>query len=168
MKKILAFLCMVSLCFAIAACDPAPSQLNYNDLAKDVVSIELIEYDNPDQKAFSSWVPDHSSKLLPFASSNAMVLEALDESAFEDFLMQLSEEEILSEYCAYNSPKGKCLKVSYESGDFLIISCNQNPPSFNGYIGYYSADGQVLDFIGSFSSYSSFQFLVNYHFEFKI
>lgn len=170
MKKILVLISVIIIitCLTFTACDPGSYQFEHNDLANNVVRVELINYDNPDQKQFVSWVPDHSSKLLPFNKSNMTILEQLDESRIDDFLSQLSEEDILSEYYVFNSPKGICLKLTYANDDFMIITSDYENEAFYGYIGKYTADGEVSEFIGSFSSYSSFESLVNNYFETKL
>lgn len=96
------------------------------------------------------------------------VLETLDDAKKSDFLKQLSEAYILDKYYVYNSPKGICIKLSYSNGDFLIITCNYAEKAFGGYIGIYSENGDVAEFIGSFSGYDSFESLVNDFFEIKI
>ena len=154
----IAFLLLILIC---SACDPSPYQFDYQDLSHKTVCVELIQYDNPDQKTFLSWVPDHSSDLAPFQNSNVTVLATLEENQNADFLKQLSKAEILGQYYVYDSPKGLCIRISYSNGNFLILNCNQEDESFQGYIGTYSESGEVIDFIGSFSSYDSFYSLIN-------
>ena len=168
MKKLALLIGLWIVCLVFSACDPSSYQFDYHDLADNVVRIELIHYDNPDQRQFISWVPDHSSHLMPFQSSRMTVLETLDDAKKSDFLKQLSEAYILDKYYVYNSPKGICIKLSYSNGDFLIITCNYAEKAFGGYIGRYSENGDVAEFIGSFSGYDSFESLVNDFFEIKI
>lgn len=165
MKRFVILFFTISFSLLLTACDPGSYMFDYDELTNNVIRVELIDYKNPDQKHFVSWVPDHSSKLLPFNTSDLTTLEALDENKIPDFLSQLSEENILYKYYAYDSPKGICLKLSYSNGDFLIISCDYERKSYSGYIGIYSADGNIIDFIGCFSNYYSFETLVNDFFE---
>ncbi len=165
MKKAFILIFTLLLCLVLTACDPGHYAFDYDELSDKVVSVELINYDNPDQKPFISWVPDHSSDLLPFDCSNSTLLEVLDEDRIPDFLNQLSQADTLYEYYVYNSPKGICMKLSLENGNFIIISCNHEKESFYGYIGEYSPEGEVTDFIGSFSSYYYFEKLVSDFFE---
>ncbi len=160
MKKILIVLCLMGLCFSLAACDPGSETLDEGELSLDLTAVELVFYENPEQEHFSSWVPDHSEDLRPFVPENMRVLQRLDTEKQEDFLRQLSQEEILSAYYAYDSPAGYCLKLTYANGEFLILNCNTQSRSHQGYIGSYSAEGEVLEFIGCFASYYSFEALV--------
>ncbi len=161
MKKVALSIGLLLLCLVFSACDPSPYQFEYQDLHDNTVSVALVQYENPGQKAFLSWVPDHSSDLAPFQNSKVTVLAILEDDKKSDFLKQLSQAEILSQYYAYDSPKGVCIRISYSSGDFLILNCNQEEETFQGYIGTYSESGEVIDFIGCFSSYGSFESLVD-------
>ena len=156
---------LIICCLTLTGCDPVSYRFHHDDLA-DIVSIELIQYDNPEQKDFLSWVPDHTSDLKPFDVSKVSVLETLDEDNISELIDTLCECYILDTYYAYDSPNGICLKLTYSNGDFLIISCDEN--SYEGYIGKFSPDGEVAQFIGCFENLSSFKTLVNDYFQTKI
>ena len=163
MKKILALVLLTIICFSLCACDPGSFEVARDSL-DNVISVELIEYANPDQKHFTTWVPDQSDELIPFNLANATILETLPEEKIPDFLDAFSTTDILHTYYAYNSPKDICIRLNYESGDFLIIWANYAESSYAGYIGEYSADGTVSSFWGSFSSLSYYTDLVNQFF----
>ncbi len=164
MRKIRNFLAagavVCSLC-ALSGCavDPGSYQFSRDELA-EVVSVELIEYENPAQKHFLPWVPDHSSDLKPFDSEKVRVLETLDADMVPQFGETLCECDILYLYYAYDSPNGICMRLSYSDGDFLILNCAER--SYAGYIGRFSPDGEVARFIGCFSSRGSFEFLMDF------
>lgn len=150
-------------CFTLSACDPANYRFKKEDLAR-VISIELINYDNPAQKGFSSWVPDHESDLKSFDDDKMTRLEILDKSRISNFVYSLCNLNILYKYYAYDSPNGNCIKLNYANGDFLIIWSNYEESCFPGYIGIFSAEGEVINFIGCFESLSSYKYLVNNYF----
>lgn len=156
---------LIICCITLTGCDPSSYYFAHDDL-DDIVSIELIQYDNPEQKEFFSWVPDHTSDLKPFDNSKVSILETLDEGHISELIDTLCQFHILGTYYAYDSPKGLCLRLTYSSGDFLIVSCDEN--SYTGYIGKFSLDGEVVQFIGCFASLRSFQTLVNDYFQTKI
>lgn len=165
---IIALLIILSIvCFVLMGCDPGSYSFNREELS-DVVKIELINYDNPDQDSFFSWVPDHSSDLKSFDNSKMTILENLGENKISDFLDDLCEYDVLDTYYAYDSPKGICIKLSYPNGDFMIIWGDYLHKSFDGYIGKFYSDGEVAEFIGCFSSYSSYESLVNDYFQTQI
>lgn len=167
MKKIICFLYLVIMCFCLCSCDPGTFTIAPDGL-EGVKTIELIEYENPDQKHFMSWVPNHFEELKPFNSANATVIETLQEEKNTDFLNAFMQTDILNKYYGYDSPVDVCIRLNYENGDFLIIWANYKENSFAGYIGEYSANGAVLSFWGSFSGLFYYQDLVNNFFIYKI
>lgn len=156
---------LIICCITLTGCDPNGYNFVPDDLA-DIVSVELIQYDNPEQKRFSSWVPDHTSDLKSFDNSKVSILETLDESHISELIDTLCEFDILDTYYAYDSPNELCLRLTYSNGDFLIINCDKN--AFAGYIGKFSPDGEVAQFIGCFESWQSFNTLVNDYFQIEI
>ena len=167
MKKIFAIMIAVITCFSICSCDPGSFVVSRDSL-DNVISVELIEYANSDQKHFTTWVPDQSNKLVPFNLANATILETLPEEKISGFLDAFSMTDILHTYYAYDSPKDICIRLNYESGDFLIIWANYAENSYAGYIGEYSSDGTVSSFWGSFSSLSYYTELVNQFFAYEL
>ena len=160
MKKIFAIMIAVITCFSICSCDPGSFVVSRDSL-DNVISVELIEYANSDQKHFTTWVPEQFDELAPFNFANATILETLPEEKISGFLDAFSTTDILHTYYAYDSPKDICIRLNYESGDFLIIWANYAENTYAGYIGKYSADGTVVSFLGSFSSLSDYRDLVN-------
>ena len=167
MKKIIALILLTTICFSMCACDPISFVINRESL-DDVIGVELIEYVNPDQKHFITWVPDQSDDLAPFNLDNTKVLETLPEEKISDFLDAFSATDILHTYYAYNSPKDICIRLNYENGDFLIIWANYAENSYAGYIGEDCADGTVSCFWGCFSSISYYRDLVSQYFNYTL
>lgn len=161
----MAILLVLCSLFAFSACDPSEIHLEHEYLA-DIVNVELINYDNPKQKHFFSWVPDHTSDLKPFDDGKVSVLETIEADKISSFIDTLCECPILYWYFAFDSPNGLCLKLSYSNGDFLIIYCYEK--SFAGYIGKFTSSGDVVEFIGSFVSFGCFEILINDYFQTKI
>ena len=167
MKRIISLVLLMIICFLLSACDPGSFSINRESL-NDVISVELVEYTNPNQKHFSSWVPDQFDKLMPFVPANATVLESLPSEKTAEFLDAFSNTDILHTYYAYNSPKDVCIRLNYENGNFLIIWANYAKSSYAGYIGEYASDGTVLSFWGSFSSLNYYTDLVNQYFNYSL
>ena len=167
MKKIICFLYLIIMCFCLCSCDPGTYTITPYSL-EGVKTIELIDYKNPDQKHFASWVPNHFEDLKPFDTAKATVIEILQEERKSDFLDAFMQTDILYKYYAYDSPVDICIRLNYENGNFLIIWSNYEKNSFAGYIGEYSADGTVLSFWGSFSGLSYYQGLINNFFSYNI
>ena len=168
MKRFICIACLVLLFLTMSACDPGTYQFREDLNAGDVVSVELIRYENPKQKMFRSWVPDHFKRLGDLDLSSVTVLETLEEDKKAEFLNQLSRENILLHYYVFNSPKGICLRINYSNGDFLIVNNDCESKTYRGYIGMYNAEGEVTEFYGTFVRYDSFESLVNDYFETKV
>ena len=167
MKRIFAIVLLIIVSVNLYSCDPDQYIIEPESVEK-VESIELIEYNNPDQNSFFSWVPNHFDDLKPFNFSYSKVIETLPDEKISDFLSDFSESYILHTYYAYDSPSDVCIKVNYSNGNFLIIWANYSEQSYGGYIGIYSPDGEVLEFWGSFSGLNTYEHLVNNYFEYKI
>jgi len=167
MRKTLAIILVAVIFTSICSCDPNSFAIDRDSL-NDVVSVDLIEYANSNQKHFSTWVLDQFDKLVPFVLANATILESLPSEKISDFLDAFSATDILHTYYAYNSPNDVCIKLNYANGNFLIIWANYSESRYAGYIGEYSSDGAVLSFWGSFSSLQYYKDLVNKYFNYKI
>ena len=167
MKKFISLICLLATCFFLCACDPGSFEIT-DDSLENVVSIQLIKYDNAEQKQFNSWVPNHFDDLAAFNNSRATVIEALGEDKIPEFIAEFSEADILHTYYAYDSPKDVCIRLNFRDGHFLIIWADYLKGSHAGYIGEYLADGTVSSFWGSFSSLHYYEDLVNNFFDYNI
>ena len=163
MKKIICFLCLIIFTLSFGACDALRIQPNLESLS-EITSIELIEYTNPNQKSFLSWVPDHSDELVPFDCSKVTILETLPKDQHTNFTVAFSQTVFLYHYYKYDSPAGICIKATYSNGNFLIMSQDSSA----GYIGEFSQDGNVVNFWGAFSSSHYYENLVNDFFTYQI
>lgn len=168
MKRIFCIICVFALCLTMNACDPGTYRFGKDLNSEDIISVELICYENSRQKKFLSWVPDHSARMRDLDLSSVSVLETLPHERQDSFLKQLAQREILMGYDPFDSPKGICIRVTYNNGDFLIINTDYENHSYCGYIGMYDREGKLLDFIGSFVSYRSFESLVNDYFKTQV
>ena len=158
-KTTIISLCLILIVLTLSSCDPAmysPSE----EYLKDAVSIELIRYNNPDQKDFISWVPDHSDDLVAFDNSRVEIIEILDNEKFDAFSTAFQSTEIMHTYYRCDSPDGVCIRVNYKNGEFLIIG--------KDYVGYFSENGEVSAFLGCFSGRFYYTDLVNEFFEYQV
>jgi hypothetical protein len=165
MKKVYALLLLIISTLSLSACDPSPYLYDLDELNDEIVSVELINYTNENQKSFMSWVPNHFSDLKPLDMSNITILETLSAEDLSSFTEELSEVYFLYEYYAYDSPKGISLKVNYSNGDFEILTSDYANGSFSGYVGRYNSEGEVVSFTGCFEGLPDFEHLVNSYFE---
>lgn len=146
------------------SCDPGHDYYDPEELRGRVERVELVDYENPDRRRFFSWVPDHSEELVPLDMSRLEIIETLDEARVGSFLEDLSLCTILSKYYAYDSPEACCIRLVYKDGTFDLLTADYRSGGYSGYIGTYSPDGEVVDFIGCFCDLSSFETLVETYF----
>lgn len=79
MKKLIAFVCLISVCLTLCSCDPVGHKAGDWLEPERISSIELIQYDNYEQKTFDSW-PESKYKfrqLLFFDETKVTVLKTL-------------------------------------------------------------------------------------------
>ena len=161
-KNALIVFCML-VCIILCSCDPGTFIIQ-DEYLENVISIELIEYNNPNQDHFNSWVPDQFDDLKPFMLNNYKILETLPEEKINEFKESFKKTDILHTYYAYDSPNDICIKLNYSNSNFLIIWSNYKEGRYSGYIGEYSLDGTVVSFWGCFSSLTYYEGLVNDYF----
>lgn len=167
MKKSICLIIPVVLCLLLCACDPGMESIG-EDALDDVVGVDLIRYDNPKQREFASWVPDHTKQLKSFDPDKVTVLETLPEDNIPALTEALSQAEILDSYFAYDSPRDVCLRLTHKDGSFLIAWANYEEGTFGGYVGEYAPDGSVLTFLGSFEALSAYTDLVDGFFAYHL
>lgn len=160
-NRFLVLICVALLSAAVAfltACvwDPSPYYYNLEELRAPVTRIELINYDNPNQHHFKSWVPNHEGDLKPLNMDAIEVTATMDDSQIDSFMQDLSKELILYKFYDVDSPKDTCIRIVYEDDYFDILSKN--------YVGTFTPSGKVEDFIGSFSGYIVFEHLLQTYF----
>ena len=168
MKKIagvliVALLCLV--CIPIYACDPLYYQMKDTGVLDDeIVSVQLIRYDNPKQKAFKLWAQTGTRKLKTFNLEKMEVVETLSEDQIPNLLLELGELETLGGYYTYDSPQGECLKLNYSNGNFLIIWGDAQKGS---YVGTYSPEGKVVYYAGAIDFLDKYADIVEKFFKLK-
>ena len=167
MKKIICIILGILFSITTCSCDPGTFVIK-DEYLKGIISVELINYTNPDQKGFILWAPNQFDKLKKFNNDNYVVLETLPNKKINSFLDSFKNTDILHTYYAYDSPKDICIRLNYSNGNFLIIWTNYKYRNYQGYIGQYLSDGSVLSFWGCFSAYDYYRELVEYYFDIKL
>ena len=130
MKKLLSLLIALCALVCLTACDPSFGKIgDFVDLS-EVISVELIEYDNSSANRINSGFRsdgEKAAKKLPSLNFDKMtVLEALEEEVISNFIDEVLTIGAVTTWIHLNSPIGVCLKLNYENGDFIIISCGQH------------------------------------------
>ncbi|MDE7373695.1 MAG: hypothetical protein K2N18_06495 [Clostridia bacterium] len=162
LRTLLIIACVMVLCVTLlaCACDPTISTFFESEDFEDVISVELINYDNPKQKRLRFWAYDHSADLKPFDCAQMSCIEVLDESGETDFFDELCKMRVRYDYYVYDSPKGICIRLNYSNGDFIIVQ--------QEYVGRFYSDGSVAEFIGYIDGKDPLKSLVNNYFQSQI
>lgn len=138
MRKKLFILLVLLLVPILFSCDPIMFNLDIDELKTNLVDIELINYENDEQKEFPFWMKDYSDRLLKFDSNKETIIGNLEETKINDFLECLTEFEVIYKYYTFDSPKGRCAKLNYSNGDFIVIGLEKLN---SGYIFKYDENG---------------------------
>lgn len=139
MKKIIILFVFIISLLALTGCDPSSYYYSYEDLNSNVVSIELINYENNEAVELF----EKREKVKPFNFSKLNVIEVFDNEKNDDFLLEFSKIEFMLVWRHLDSPKGESIKINYKDGSFDVIcyyvqfSCQ------------YDELGNVKNFIGS-------------------
>ena len=150
---------MLALCLMLMSCvsDPESFYFDYDELKQNVVSIELINYDNSDVKTVKK-----RTDILPFDFSKVEILETLESEQLEKLLQTLSEIHFhvcddLTKY--FSSAAGISIRITYANGSFIVVCLNQK----TNFAGAFTADGNVGELILMFPTHA-FADLVNKYF----
>lgn len=185
MKKLVLAIVLIMSIVGLTACDPTTGRFKYDELKDRIISIQLIEYDNPSVKELPesvelpiiscSWSrkPD-PIETQPFDFTKVKALETLSEDKIDAFLQELSKIELVTidtiNYGCTDSANGITIILNCKNGDFLVLSANNISELHCNFIGWYDVDGNVIDHTHNWWEYEDFYNLVNdyftaYHFD---
>lgn len=105
------------LSFVLCGCEPAKFYYNSDDLIANVDSIDLIYYVNYD----CNFVNDEDL-MQKFDLNSMITLQSLQQDKTEAFLQCLAQGDYLKFDSNFaESPKGHCIKLNYNNGDFDVL-----------------------------------------------
>ena len=156
MKKQMLIFVLTPILFLLFACRPFHSFMTHEELMDNILCVDLINYNNPDLKK-SGTDPD---KLIPFDFTKMEIIETLKEERIDNFLYELSRFPF-AEGRYFDSPQGESIRLLYNNGDFIIISCKAK------YAGSFYKDGNVKKFLGYYHN-SELRKLINNNFDSKV
>ncbi|MCL2817832.1 MAG: hypothetical protein FWD39_05555 [Clostridiales bacterium] len=164
LKKGLLSVLLIGCIFSLAACD-FQYGLYHSRTKKEVISIELINYNSPDAKS-------NPKEEYPFDLEKLEVLETLSSDSFEGFLAELSEIGGLAakHKQVLNSPVGVGIKITYHDGSFAIITVTVVNEKEYVFRGEYDADSSIKWYFGIpwQDMIDDFKTLVNKYFDTQI
>ncbi len=148
-KKISAIACTVGIMFGVSSCEPAWKHLK-NDLGDvEIVSVQLIKYDNSDTKTIHNTIFKEVDVTTPFDFEKMQVLEELPQEDIEGFINDLLEEDMYADPWVHSdSPNGTGFRIIAESGDFWVITVGLGLRDH--YLGCFDAQGTLIQYLGEF------------------
>lgn len=156
MKKItalaLVLTCVLTCLLVFTGCDPAMHYIDVDELLRNTVKIELVEYENENPK----FIQNLDGKKKPtFNFDKVTLIATLDESKFEDIINDLGEGGYIYYNRALNEPIDKTLILYQSNGDMLVIfGCIYETEKgstryYDGCI-WFDKDGKYIEYIGDF------------------
>lgn len=157
---------MLALCFTFTACvtDPASYYFDYDELKEKVVTIELINYDNSNAKSVKK-----KADILPFDFDKMEILETLESEKYDNFLSDFSKIFffICDDMTRYiNSAAGISVRITYESGNFIIFCLNEETNFVCEFTESGDVDELILYYVAStdYATFAAFIDLFNKYF----
>ena len=156
MKKItalaLVLTCVLTCLLVFTGCDPAMNYIDVDELLRNTVKVELVEYENENPKDIQNL---DGKKKPTFNFDKVTLIATLDESKIEDIINDLGESGYIYYNRALNEPIGKTLILYQSNGDMLVIfGCiykNEKGSTkyYDGCI-LFDKDGKYIEYIGDF------------------
>ena len=174
-----------SLYFFVACLSRAPrSPFSYDDLIEDVVSVQLIYYNNPNVRRMTtrrSGCFGSRARIDEMPNFNFDLMEVVEELPHEmlySFLLVLVETSY-EVFAHPDSPSGISIKILFLNGDFSIISNYGIGDSWSNFSGRFNRYGEIVDFYGHIEGagegswtmprrYRIREFLISPFFDFEI
>ena len=117
MKRVLIIVYVLTCLLGLVGCDPGVKAVDGDELLKNTVKIELYSYENTSPKLLNL-----KGKETPiFDFGKATFIAALDESYFEDVIMDIAEQNGHVFRYALNEPIGKTLILYQENGNMVVL-----------------------------------------------
>lgn len=149
MKKIVMILLVLTCLLGIAGCDPRWSSIDGDELLENTVKIELYNYENTNPKKLKL----NRKKKPVFDFDKATFIAELDESRFEDLIMDMDGHECYLFGDALNEPIGKTMVLYQDNGNMVVLcSCvykkENRPTKYYGECNIFDENGVFIEHIG--------------------
>ena len=115
MKRAILIILVLVLIFSLTACDPSWYSQQYQELAANVVRVELISYDNSNAKIINDLFQKGAVRAFDF--NKMEIIEVLDVEKLDDFLQDWSKITLWTHWIHSNSPVGISIRIIYSNDD---------------------------------------------------
>ncbi len=160
MKK--TFIILISLITIIlSGCDPATFYFEFESMNNEVLSVELVEYDNNSSEMINT---NLDSKLI-FDSKKIISVETLEEERIDEFLKGLSVIVFHQVEESTIEPVKECLKINKNNGNYIILSCTVIDGTVYSMVAEYDSSGNFLEHLAYFADRPSYERLIDKYFK---
>lgn len=162
MKKFnLVIVIMVFVSMFLTGCDPETYYFDSTELIDNTIKIELVECqnDNPERIEVSE---DNTPS---FDYDNVELVDNLDDSHFESFIIELSSITFHIENYSANKPLGKTLILHQKNGDMIVLSCTKVGDIGYSFASKFDSNSNFITHIANFADRPKFEALLNEYFE---
>ena len=118
MKRIVTILLVLTCMLGLTGCDPGWGAIDGDELLEHTVKIELYNYENTNPK----FLKLNRRKKPVFDFEKATFIAELEESRFEDLIMDMDGHECLLYGTALIEPIGKTLVLYQDNGNMIVLS----------------------------------------------
>jgi len=150
------------LILCLSACDPGSISYPNEESISDVVSVELIEYNNIYVSRINTLFS--TRKIQDFDFEKMEIIEVLSEDTLEDFLNDFSELDVWTRWSHPDSPLRTSIRIIYNNGDFDVISCCNTEKEIISFMAKYDSKGNFKNHIGTVEKVTAYLDLINRYF----
>lgn len=163
-KSIALTISLFVIIISVTGCvwDPESYYFDYNELSNEIVSVDLVEYDNTLPQMLYG-----NGEILKFNFDKMNLLETLETKQIDSFIADLSKIHLFlpADDLSYaDSPIGYCIKLNCENGNFIILSSTLIDGIAYGHIVRYDSSGTAIGLIATNSNRSALIDLANKYF----
>lgn len=161
-KYILSFVLLFSIFLTGCVSDPKTYYFNSDKLIVDTTKIELVECKNDKLEM----IEINEKNITSFDYDNVELIDNLDKSQFESFIIKLSSITFHKENYSANKPIGKTLILHQKNGDMIVLSCTLIDGKGYSFASKFDSSCNFISHIARFADRPQFELLLNTYFVF--
>lgn len=146
-KKLLVSFCALGVTLGASGCEPAWKNAKDDFKDTEIVSAQLIGYDNPEVKTVYNTIFMEADVTTPFDFEKMEVFKELPEEDIEGFMNDLFENDVYADPWTHSdSPNGAGLRIVAEDGNFWVMTVGSGLR--DQYFGYFDPQGNLIEYLG--------------------
>lgn len=161
MKKLILFITLLfTLTLFGCVSDPNTYYFDSNILLNNTMKIDLVYYQNDAPEMI---VVDQSD-FPNFEFGSSTVIETLDSSLLESFILELSLITFHIQNKSSNSPVGNTLILHQTNGNMIVISCTLIDGTAYSFVSTFDSDSHFIEHIARFADRPKFDEMLQKYF----